>query len=205
MKKLLMIGLIANALTTGCVSMSTLQTARTLEEGQTQQTFGGGTYQSKTKDAGVDIETNLPYLEYSYRMGLKKDIDLGLKLTLIGSYAADVKYQFYNSESFAASTGLGLGYMSYKITSGSTEKEVQYIDVMVPLYLSYDFSKSFAVYMSPKFIYRSASGDASGSDQIKGLGIGTKIGEKSGVYLEAAMMKGNDNQEVMQYNASYFW
>ena len=198
--------LVILAATSGCVSMSTLQTARTLEEGHTRQSFGGGTYKSKSKDdTGLEIETNLPYVEYSYRMGLVKDVDLGLKVTLIGSYAADAKYQFYSDEKFAASTGFGLGYMSYKITSGSTEKEVKYIDAMLPLYLSYDFAKSFSLYMSPKFIYRSASGDATGSDQIKGLGIGAKIGDQSGVFVEAAVMKGKDSAEVMQYNLSYFW
>lgn len=196
-------------LSVGCVSMSTLQTARTLNPDESQQTIGGGVYNSKievTSQSGkATTETNLPYIEYTYRHGLMKDLDGGLKVTIVGSYAADVKYQLYEGSSFAAATGLGVGYMEYKVTVASTDTKVKYTDVIVPIYLSYDFNPSFSLYFSPKYILRNASGDASGSENMYGAGIGTKIGEKKGAYLEAAVIKGRDDNAITQYNASFFW
>ncbi len=203
--QLLTLLILFTGLQTACVSMSSLQTARTLEEGQTQNTFGGGVYQSKDTINDIEYESNLPYLEYSYRHGIIKNLDGGLKVTFIGAYSGDIKYQLVNGEQWALSTGLGLGYMSYKIKSGDQESTVKFLDWMVPLYLSYDIAKSWSLYMTPKYIYRSISGDSSGSDNITGLALGTKIGELSGVYLEAAMVKGKDSNAITQYNISYFW
>ena len=192
-------------LSLGCVSMSTLQTARTLEPNQTQQSFGGGVYNSKIESGGSSIETNLPYMEYSIRHGFLKDLDAGLKLTIVGAYQADMKYQLLESSHFVMSVGAGLAYMEYKITSGQQDTKVKYIDAIVPFYLSYDFNPSFSLYMSPKYILRTASGDTSGTENLYGAGLGTKIGEKNGIYLEAAIIKGQSDTSITQYNFSYFW
>ena len=89
--------------------------------------------------------------------------------------------------------------------SGIPSVEVKFLDIMLPLYLSYDFSPSFTVYTSPKYISRQVSGASSKSEGITGLTLGAKIGEKSGVYAEATLIKGEDNQSMTQYNLSYFW
>ncbi len=201
------LGLIAavvlGSLSVGCVSMSSLQTARTLPEGQSQQSFGGGVYQSKMGEGENTVEANLPYVEYTYRRGLTNNIDWGAKVAL-GSYGADLKYNFISGDQFALAAGLGLGYSSYKISSGGADNEYTYLDIHVPLYLSYDISKSFVVYASPKFVQRNGSGSAE-SVGLTGLTIGTKLGEKSGVYAEATMFKGDSSDQVTQYNLSYFW
>jgi hypothetical protein len=189
----------------GCVSMSTLQTARTLAPDQSQQSFGGGVYNSKLKSGSVTLDSNLPYMEYAYRRGFFKDFDAGLKLTIIGAYQADVKYQLLDANNFVLAVGGGLAYMEYKVSSGGTDTNVKYIDAILPLYMSYDFNSSFAMYLSPKYILRSATGDVKGNESLVGVGIGTKIGEKKGVYLEAAVIKGKDDNSITQYNASYFW
>ena len=185
--------------------MSSVQTARTLPAAETQQSFGGGVYNSTMKVGETDVETNLPYLEYSYRRGFTDKFDAGLKLTFIGAYSADGKYQFYADDKWAFSAGAGLGYMSYKVTAGNNEEDVKFLDLMLPLYLSYDVSPSFSIYTSPKFISRQISGASSKSEGITGLTLGTKIGEKSGVYAEATLIKGQDSQTMTQYNLSYFW
>ena len=189
----------------GCVSMSTLQTARTLAPDQTQQSFGGGVYNSKISSGGTTVDTNLPYMEYAIRHGFAKDLDAGLKLTIIGAYQGDVKYQLLEANNFVMAIGAGLSYMEYKISSGGQDTTVKYIDAVLPLYLSYDFTPSFALYFSPKYIHQTATGEKSGSEGLYGAGIGTKIGEKNGVYLEAAVIKGKDDTSITQYNASYFW
>jgi hypothetical protein len=189
----------------GCVSMSSIQTARTLPAETSQQSVGGGVYNSEMTIGDNTVTTNLPYIEYSYRRGLTENWDAGLKLTFIGAYAADTKYQIFANDQWAFSAGAGLGYMSYKISSGGSDEEVKFIDIMLPFYLSYDISKSWAVYLSPKYISRQQSGASSGSDGITGLTIGTKIGEKSGVYAETSLIKSSSGDMLTQYNLSYFW
>lgn len=204
-KIIILAALMSAGFLSGCVSMSSLQTARTLKDGESRQTFGGGVFNSKSKIGTLEFESNLPYVEYSYRRGFGENFDAGLKLTLIGAYAADAKYQVYAAEKFAMSVGAGLGYMSYETKSGDVESKVNYIDVILPVYFSYDFTPGFSLYAAPKYVHRSASGDATGSDSIVGAAVGTKIGEKSGVFIEAAMVKGKDENSITQYNISYFW
>ncbi len=189
----------------GCVSMSSLQTARTTPKDTSQQSVGGGVYNSKMDVGASTVETNLPYFEYSYRHGFTNDLDVGLKLTFIGAYAADAKYQIYTNDKFAFSAGAGLGYMSYKVSAGGEDQEVKFLDVMVPIYLSYDFNPGFTLYTSPKYIMRQVSGSTTENEGITGLTFGTKIGEKSGVFAEATVIKGKDNSAMTQYNISYFW
>lgn len=189
----------------GCVSMSSLQTARTIPQGATQQTVGGGVYNSKMNVGAVQSETNLPYIEYSYRHGFTNDFDAGFKITFIGAYAADAKYQIYTNDKLAFSAGAGLGYMSYKVSAGADDQEVKFLDLQVPLYLSYDFTPGFTLYTSPKYILRKISGSTTDSEGITGLTLGTKIGEKSGVFIEATLLKGKSDTATTQYNISYFW
>lgn len=188
-----------------CVSMSSLQTARTLDKDTSQQSFGGGIYNSKMDVGDTQVETNLPYVEYSYRRGFTENFDGGFKLTFIGAYSADAKYQIFANDKFAFSAGAGLGYLSYKISSGNQDQEIKFIDFALPLYLSYDFTPSFTVYTSPKIIRRQISGADKDSENITGLTLGTKIGEKSGVYAEATLIKGEGDTTMTQYNLSYFW
>ena len=189
----------------GCVSMSSLQTARTTPKDTSQKSVGGGVYNSKMDIGTTQSETSLPYLEYSYRRGFTNDLDAGFKITFIGAYAADAKYQIYTNDKLAFSAGAGLGYMSYKVSGGGEDQEVKFLDIMLPLYLSYDFTPSFTLYTSPKYIVRQISGSTTASEGITGVTVGTKIGEKSGVFLEATIIKGKDNTAMTQYNVSYFW
>lgn len=195
---------------TGCVSMSSLQTAETLKKGQKQQTFGGGTYNSEEVVDNNTVKKDVPYLEYSYREGLSDNVDAGLKLTIIGSAAADVKYRLIDGDAFDFSVGAGVGYFNLKTGSGETEVENTSIDLMVPIYASYRFNESWAAYLTPRYVHRmtSYSGAASGSTSasLGGGAAGVKIGNTWGVYLEAAYQKALDGDfDLMQYNVSLFW
>lgn len=197
-----------------CVSMSSLQTAETLEKGKTQSTFGGGYYSSEETTNNSSLSTKLPYLEYSYREGLAKDFDAGVKLTIIGSAAVDAKYRLYDGEAFDFSVGGAVGYMSLKTssttTTATTDVETTIIDFMIPVYASYRFDKSWAVYATPRYVLRmnsqsGASGGSSTASLFGGAG-GLKIGNEWGAYLEAAYQKqAGSDFDLMQYNVSFFW
>lgn len=213
-RSLVILGLSCLVGQTACVSMSSLQTAETLEKGKKQTTFGGGYYTSQETSNGTTVSTKLPYLEYSYREGLAKDFDAGLKLTIVGSLAADAKYRLYDGKDFDFSVGGGVGYMSLKTGSGNTETNNTIIDLMVPLYASYRFDDSWAVYLTPRYVLRmnnqsstapGATSSNSTASLFGGAG-GVKIGKSWGAYLEAAYQKQSGSSfDLMQYNVSLFW
>lgn len=198
-----------------CVSMSSLQTARTLKPGEAQWTAGGGTYNSgDITDALSDTkgdELSIPFMEVSYRQGLTKDWDFGLKTTF-ASVNADAKYALIQGDKFAMATGAGLNYFSIesKVGVGTTETKFKttVYDLMVPLMLSYDFSKSVSLYGGPKFISRFISGSGkNGNVNMAGGTGGLKIGETWGAYLEGSYYKtlGKNPFDGTQFNVAIFW
>ena len=211
------------AIATGCVNMSTLQTARALPEGEVDVVMGGGYYLSpalevvESEDSdGVEEELDilgLPYLEVGGRIGLGNGFDLGLKLTIPGTIAIDVKYQFLDVDGFAMAAGVGLGYLHYETTStssdGSTDSKLvsENIDLMVPVFVSYHFNELIAMYASPKWVMRLAFGTESDPMQLLGVGGGFKVGDKMGAYLEATYMVDMANPEftMMQVTGATFF
>lgn len=190
-----------------CASVSTLQTGRVLEEGESAHSIGFGTYSSDDFLGGDDI--SLPLLEYSYRRGLWKDIDAGIKLAIIGSTVLDVKYNLVNGEKFAMATGLGVGYLNFESEIGTEKQEATIIDIIVPLYVSYDLAETFTVYTAPKYILRtiSATGlDVEGDGSMMSASLGFQWGKKSGVMLEGSLISGLDNDfSGNQFNFAYFF
>lgn len=75
------------------------------------------------------------------------------------------------------SLGGDLGYIS--ITSGEGESEVttQIVDLYVPVYTGYRFSKGFALYLTPKYILRTSVGDETTIFHTPAATLGTAIGE----------------------------
>jgi hypothetical protein len=201
-------------LMTACASMSSMQTGEVLEDGKTQWTVGGGTYNSKAFSTAVEKDennvledVNLPYLEASYRMGLGNKFDVGAKLTLIGTMVADGKYQFYDGEAFDASIGLGLGYMSIETESNDVKSKTTIVDVMVPAYLSYKATETITPYISPRYILRNISGEGdSGSASLIGATAGLKAGNEWGGYFEYGYQKSLKNDfSAGQVNVALFF
>jgi hypothetical protein len=189
-----------------CASVSTLQTARVLEEGDSFHAIGMGFYSSDDFIGGSDI--SLPLIEYAYRRGIWKDLDFGVKIAIIGTANVDVKYNLINGEKFALATGLGLGYLSFESESNGETAESSIIDLMIPLYASYDVSKMTSLYGATKYMLRTVSSDASSSADGSLLSntLGIKIGEKAGVFMEGSLITGLDNDfSGTQFNGAYFF
>ena len=189
-----------------CASVSTLQTARVLEENDSTHSIGVGTYSSDDFLGAGSI--SMPVIEYTYRRGMWKDIDLGVKLAIIGSTVIDLKYNLINGEKFALATGVGLGYLSFTSTLAGADSKSTILDLIVPLYLSYDVNKEFSVYGAGKYMLRTVSSDqanaADGSFLSSSLGV--KWGKTSGVFLEGSLIAGLDNSFTgTQFNTSYFF
>jgi hypothetical protein len=208
------IGLISAAMT-GCVNMSSHQTAEVLKPNESRTLIGGGYFMSEEINAGLDEASSgevkdikFPYLEMSYRRGIIEKLDVGAKLTIIGTIAGDAKYQLFNNEKFAAAAGAGLGYLSMSSGEGESKIESKIIDLMVPFYTSYRMAENFALYLTPQYVYRnisSSDGDKDGTSLI-GSTLGMMIGKTAGMTLEATMMKAvGSDFDMIQAGLGFFW
>lgn len=202
----------------GCVNVSTLQTARVLPPGDQMIIVGGGTSTfalppEQVTPANGGLDTRF-FGEILGRMGLIDGLDVGVRLSLLGTGSIDAKYQLLDKGPLAAAAGLSLGGMqittSFDVkdpTTGAvttTETKSTMIDVMVPGYVSYDFMEPLTAYVSPKILVRNVS---SGTFLFGGVTGGVKVGDSVGLMLEATFFKGinegaNDSRQI---NAGFFW
>ena len=204
----------------GCANVSSLQTARALKSGDSELAVGGGYFtmpalndvledaaEASMTTEDVDTAIEIPYLEVSYRHGLGSNMDFGVKLTLIGTLAADFKYQLLDVDGFSLAAGAGLGtfYLTSDSDTDGSSSDFVLVDAMIPIYASYDISDAFSLYVSPKYILRTLNGEPL---HLGGLTGGTKIGKDMGVYLELSYLQYLDNfdiPEILQFNAAYFF
>src|SRR4029078_1379161 len=123
-------------------------------------------------------------------------VELGAKVTLPGTAGVDAKYQFVNAGKLALAGGIGTGYL--KISSGAEGMQTSstIVDAIVPVYASYDVSRFFAVYTSPKYVLRYAKSvdetdmsSSSGMNHLAGGTAGVGLGQNKGLFLETSYLK----------------
>lgn len=197
----------------GCLNASTLQTARVLPPGDHQALLGGGmtTFPGSPDDLASAL-ASLPYGEIGYRVGLVDGLEVGAHATLLGTGGVDGKWQFVDEGPLAVATGLGVGYLqstSSSSTEGEEKTEVKatLLDVVLPIYVSYDIGSHLAVYAAPKYLLRAVIAD-SGSSAWHNVGssIGIKLGDGAGVMLESTFMRNlSESYNMLQFNAAIFW
>ncbi len=98
----------------GCVSLSTFQTARVLQENESQFGVAASTNSNYTllieEDDEVSNETITGgTLEAFYRTPISSNFDIGIKAYFVGAII-DGKYQFHDGERFDMAADLGIGY-----------------------------------------------------------------------------------------------
>jgi hypothetical protein len=211
--------LVISALTAGCVNSSTLQTAKALDPGHQRILVGGGYYASPTLDADAseatssDVSLKLPYMELGYRRGIVDKVELGAKVTLPGTSGVDAKYQFLDAGKLALAAGMGVGYLKISSSDGNgMETSSSVVDAIVPVYASYDVSRFFAVYSSPKYVLRyTNSVDAmdqstTGMNHLVGGTMGVRVGQNKGLFLETSYLKSvSSDFDSFQVNGSFFF
>ena len=176
-----------------CISISSLQTARTNEEGKFTGSVALGSIGIRILKQADSSEgrsfqrlvesVRIPVIEGGLRYGFLDRMDGGLRLALIpGSYGADVKYQLSGfGGPFATAIGLGIDHTSYSSSSGEYKYSSSLTDLGIPLYLSYDFAALTSVYLNPRVGMRMSSfesssagtgSNSSGSTQFFGAALG---------------------------------
>jgi len=205
------------ALTVGCVNMSTLQTAQALDPGKQRILVGGGYYASPSVNETAsttanDVSLALPYMEVGYRRGIVENLELGAKVTIPGTVGLDAKYQLVKAGDFAVAAGLGGSYLSISSTSNNMTTSTKLVDAIVPIYVSYDIAKPFAVYASPKYVARFAQSTdengmmTSGMENLVGATLGTRLGSRFGLFLETSYLKDlSSTFDSFQVNGSIFF
>lgn len=180
----------------GCISMSSMQSARTHKKDNYSYTVGLGyeslKYNKKSSDSDEekDIkdtleEIKVPIIEVGGRYGLGENFDVGGKYNLLGTASIDGKYMFLGKgQPFAMSVGAGIGYGSLEAESSSEQDDkakykTTIIDVMIPLYMTFDINDLFALHFVPKYLQRSTSTtETDGSSSSDSFGV---IGASAGM------------------------
>lgn len=192
---------------TGCMNASSLQSPRTLEPGEERATLGAG---FTAVDEGDIIAPG--FLEFSYRAGLIENLDVGLKLTLLGSTSVDAKYQLLDLDGLALSAGLSFGGYQVSVTSNGPEgeeivSETNVVDVAVPVLVGYDVADWFTVYAVPKYVMRSSFGTDQDTafNHFYGATVGVKLGDTWGLFAEGTALAASEGDGALQGNLSFFY
>lgn len=146
---------------TGCISVSSIQTARTMDEGKTSVYVAAtGTRNISTEEtddnsttAGGDTRNVAMIVggRYGVVNNLEFQASAGSGLTLTG-----IKYQYIKTSSFAASIG---SLVSYGRSLDSTKKNdndngsYTIFGAQLPLYFSLDINSDLSLYTTPRIAY----------------------------------------------------
>lgn len=156
-------------LCTGCVSLSTFQTARVLQENESQ--FGAAAsinsnYTLLIEEDSEFINTR-PLLDFNgtfeafYRTSINNNLDIGMKAYFVG-VIIDGKYQLHDGERFAIAADLGIGYN--RLSGGDS-----ILDFYPTLLMTFDLSKNVDLTFAPKIIIaRFISGPTESSTLLGG-------------------------------------
>lgn len=185
------------SLLSGCLSLSSYQTAEALPEGKSQFGVGLTVTTIKPDPASVDvIYEDISYFtpEIMYRAGVGGNFDMGAKLWF--TYPAigivvDGKYQFVDGDKFDMAVDLGVGYSG--VETGSADTRISFVDVVPALLMTYHFSDKASLTLTPKFLYRKPSGAvASDAEHYTGATLMLALGRKIRVMPEVGYFKGED-------------
>jgi hypothetical protein len=171
----------ALAVTAACTSMSAMQSARVVPEGQYRFLVAGGLFRTPVASPTSPADVNYPFIEGGARFGFTPEWDIGLRYTIAGMFTGDLKYEWFSDSEWAFSLGASLGYLATPSKDSSSQYFGQDVfDIGLPFYLSYDFSPSVGAFVSPRWVYRVAATQ----QQLVGAALGVRIGDRVGVIVE---------------------
>lgn len=182
-----------------CVSMTSMQTARTLGKGNTEAAIGASrvgyefvtdvdTFERKSVTGEVDV-----------RYGVIDKLDVGIKVSLIGTSGGYAKYQFLGDEEspIAASAGLGLAFLTIESGEGEFASKSRTTDFSIPLFFSYHPNEWLGIYATPRYTLRNISNSDSGSSESftshwYGVTTGIRLGKRIAPFFEYSIFNSGD-------------
>lgn len=177
-------------LLTGCVQISSLQTAKTLPKDKRIVGFSATAYGSNDFLEDIYAPPAIPFVEVFARQGFANNFDAGLKISSGGNIAVDGKYQFFGTvdSEFAIATGLAFEYQFSRNFETFVSRQT------IPIYFSYHPNTDFAVYAVPRFIHQFVSEDNNSLFLGANLGIKKRINNRFSVLGEGSFFGVFDNR-----------
>lgn len=156
---------------TSCASVSTMQTAAVVPEGEIRWAIA-------STGTGADGDTQPmadPNFEASMRYGFAQDWDFGIKIDLLGAQLG-VKYQPV-SGIFDLGIGLEVGYQWVR-TNGLDDPSSHVLAFQLPILMEYHFNPYVGLAFGPKFLglYVPESDDRADMWEYSGLYVGLMLG-----------------------------
>lgn len=187
--------LLAIVLLGSCVSMSTMQTGRTVGEGNSELNIGGSVVKLETIFDTDTTDLNGGLLEGDFRYGITDKLDAGLKISLLGTSGLYGKYQLVGDQEskFALSAGLSAGYLNITTGEGDDEVSNTTVDVAVPVFASVHPTEWLSIYAAPRYTLRFGGGT---SNWYGGTG-GIRLGNKFAVFAEYSFVDSDSAVEPL--------
>lgn len=111
--------------------------------------------------------------------------DLGVQVSLPFSLAVDFKYQLVDWEGFGLSTGVGVYFFHIYPRTTYFGYDSSLLALMLPLYLSYDFTDWFSLYGSAKVSPSIPTYNQTfPQTTVFATSAGIKIGKDKGLFIE---------------------
>ncbi|NCN27198.1 hypothetical protein GW915_06430 [bacterium] len=191
-----------------CASVTNLQSAETLPEGEYSHTIAAG-YGEVNLDNDNGVIGSAAAFDYMLRYGLTDQDEIGFRLVNFATYfQGDYKRKLYDDGAVKLSAGLGLGGTKVTIGVGTSETSLTFVDVFVPVYADYWFDDLKAIFISPKYMLSFSSGGGS-SETFHRLGgsVGFRWGKSQGVLTEVGYLKtlSEDNLDLWQVMVGGFF
>ncbi len=204
----LLYSLLLLALLTGCGTFPTTQSARVLEQGKMLPFVGIGA-----------VGGHIPNIQGGMTIGLGHKWDVTGRLSLFGLSGAEGKFQFLDTEKFAAAVGLAAGYGGWnddrderdpvtgrtqRVASSATNSTT---DLALYPIVSYQLMPQLEIFTSPRIIHRiRREGQIEYPDTLLKMNLGLKAGEKTGFFVEAGVTRSTRWQsDFGELNFAYFW
>ncbi len=175
----------------GCASLSSYQEAKVVPVGEGKAFLGVTGYQDDLRrdfDADTTKGQEFNLIELGARFGVYKNLDIGLKYTLIGAVNVDAKYQILGCDSgsqFQLSSGLKGGYASLEGKVNGGNVDIPVTDLILPVYATFAPFSWFGVTAAPEFCYRISDNKLEyPSGPIVGSNFDVHVGRKYGVIGE---------------------
>jgi hypothetical protein len=199
----------------GCANMSILQTAETLEPGAVRVQGGAGAYISRELDNARDRiswwsyapQVWVPLLEVGMRYGVVESWDVGLRYSLGGHLALDVKHELFDRDDVTLSIGLAAGYSPPPFYDEDILLDDTW-ELAVPFYASVRLDELLTVYGATRLVMRAATTAKDDTDLVRrvflGVTAGLRMGEQMGVLAEVTYGHGFNTFSTGQMNVGLF-
>lgn len=177
------LGLTFVAMNTGCVSLTTYQSAQTIPNNGSQFGIAASTTTisgTGLDKLGIDAAGSLPSFDIWYRKAFTDKLEVGGKFFPIGGMV-DAKYQVVDQPKLDVAVDLGIAHTSFE--SGNYKSSIT--DLYPQVLVTYTVNDWLSATLTPKLVTRIASVDDAGSTSsdtsfIPGATVSLGIGKPGG-------------------------